>query len=538
MSTPRVPVPDPKPSALSLQALAALAWHGAWFILVVAAIAGATAFAVTRTQPPVYQASSALLVTHPGSRYAGTNVIAPPSVDATVYQSALMDGPVLADALTRIAGRPPTDPEIRAARRAMTIKVDQKDLSSVIGIDYRSHDATYAANMANAVAQALVSWDRNRVRETFARTIATLQQSIKELDAQIGASSGNAQRALVTLRDQRTHDLQSVQSMNASSVTVALLEPLSAATVPTAPVGPRLMFKTAIATLLGLLGGFALLVLRFTVDRNVRGRADMVDLAGVPVLAEFARIPRKAHRLSGEVASVLRTNLMFAAHYESPLVVAITSAQSPNEKSNVAVSLAESFARAGRKTLLVDADLRRPGTASGLDVGSLKATPLETYLSDPAESYVPAAVAIGGKRTFDFIPSFTAAAFPVELLSNAFPSLLAGWRARYDCIIVDAPPVLPSADTLAIAPYCTDVAVCASLGTSLRDNVKECMVMLRQSDINVVGTVLTNSVRPRRSGRSDQYERYSVLDLQSVDPYRTFTRDPLDTQGAPARPSH
>lgn len=523
--------PTPTTKSMNLKELAAFVWRGALFAILVAGVAGVTTYLTTRTQPEVFQASAALLASQPGSNYGSVDVVAPPAVDPSVYQSALLEGPVVPDALARVEGRRLSEKEVQSFLETMKVTVEKKDISSVIRIEVENTDPAYAARVVNAISEALIDWDRNRARQTFARSIAAIEQSIQDIDTELNRGGTNdSQQALQALREQRVKELDAARAKSESSVIVGLLEPLSVASPPTEPVGPRVVFRTFVATVLGLLGAYGLLFIRWSLDNRVRSREDLLALTGLPVLAEFPTRSRRAHRLSGEVANFLRTNLLVATRYQSPLVVAVTSAQSPREKAGVAVSLAESFARAGYATLLVDADLRRPGTTEGLDVSNTESPPLEVYLENPGQRYAPATVGIDGKRTFDFIPSYTSAMYPVELLTNGFRAQLEHWREAYDFIIIDSPPVLPFADTLSIAPHCTGLVLCTSLAETTRERVRDGLTMLRGSEVEVVGTVVTNAPRSRRG--TQQYD-YSVLDRQSVDPYRTYAQDPRqDRRGA------
>ena len=194
------------------------------------------------------------------------------------------------------------------------------------------------------------------------------------------------------------------------------------------------------------------------------------------------------------------------------------------------MALAESFSRSGKQTLLVDANLRHPATTEWLDVVPSHAAPFEVHLANPEQRYLPVSVAVAGRRTFDFIPSFTSARFPVDLLNQGLPDQLEAWKHGYDVIILDATPVLPFADTLAIAAYATGVAMCASSRTTTREQLREACDSLDRGDARVLGVIITE-LSPRRARLRARRGDMTAMERQAVDPYRTSvpsTRKPIE----------
>ncbi len=532
------PTPDSAATILTFKGLLSFLGRGALLAAALAVVAGGAAFVSTRNEPAIYRASASLLASQAAPSYGADNVIAPPAVDPSVYQAVLLQGPVVADALANLDGKQPTERQVKTFKRSMTVSIDKKSLSSVIRIGVVSHDAAFAAKAANGLADALASWDRNRARQAFASSVAALQQSIRSINDQLTqpgiGKQPDTEKALESLLQQRTNELAAAQTKSASAVFVGLLQPLTVASPPSRAAGPRLVFNTFVAAFLGILAAYALLFIRTSLATTVRDRDDLIGLGGGPVLAAFPRLRRRHHRLSGEVANFLRANLQFLTEHEVPLVLDITCARDALEKIGVAASVAESFARAGYRTLLVDADLRSSGSEIGFDLGSVECAPLEVHLENPDRQYPPAVVAIGGKQTFDFIPSTTPSAYPAELLSRGLPVQLVSWRDVYDVIVIDSPPVLPVADTLTIAPLCSGVLMCASLHTSRRRLVEEAVGLLRRARVNVVGSAITNVPEARRGDGGLQPHDVSVLDRQATDPYLTYTREP---DGSGKRPS-
>jgi Mrp family chromosome partitioning ATPase len=239
----------------------------------------------------------------------------------------------------------------------------------------------------------------------------------------------------------------------------------------------------------------------------VGGRDEVMEATGLPVLAEFPALRRGAVRLSAEAAGFFHTNVALATRGVAPRVVLVTCPTRPFEKAGVAMSLAENFARSGQRTLLVDADLRHPGLTERLDLVPNSTVSLDAYLADPDRPFLPVGVAIGGTQSFDFVPSFTAERFPADLLNEGFQGRLDDWKASYDVIVFDAAPVVPFADTLAIAPSCTGVVLSVSATRSTRDKVDDALELLEGPRVPVLGIALTEvrgaAARAAREGRPD-----------------------------------
>lgn len=499
--------------------------RGAPLALLVAFLAGAVAFLAARSADPVYRATASVLASEPSAGVSELDLVAAPPIDPGVYRIALLEGPVLADALQRMDGVRPSEAELERFARRMDVQVEDQDISSVIRVEIEHGDPDYAASAANTVIAALIDWDRERARQGVSRRVEAVQRSIDQIDAELqgeAALPDDRRTALLSLRQQRAEDLNVARSSDASAIAVGRLEPLRVASPPERAVGPRVVFDTFVAVVLGLVAAYAFLFARASLDGRIHGRDELRELSDVPVLAEFPRRSRSTRGVAEESAGFLHTNLLLATQHASPLIIALTSPTTVEEKDGIAVGLAESFARGGHRTLLIDGDLRRPGTTEGLDVKTKQSAPFEVHLENPGRRYAPATVAIGGKGTFDFVPSFTSATHPVELLNKGLAEQMAAWREHYDVVIIDSTPVLPFADTLAIARHCTGVVLSTRAGESSRTQVHEALDLLSRSDVSVLGLVLTNVPSTGRVRRPAPAR--DVAGGGQVDPYRTLPR--------------
>jgi capsular exopolysaccharide synthesis family protein len=212
--------------------------------------------------------------------------------------------------------------------------------------------------------------------------------------------------------------------------------------------------------------------------------------------------PRSAF---AESYRALRTRLLLADEGQIPRAIALTSSAPGEGKTTAAVNLAAAFAAAGKKTLLVDADLRRPNLHRffGLRNRGL----VEVLGSGRLESAVQATKVKGlwllaaGGRTEQ----------PNELLSSPrFRLLIAEARRRFDLVIVDTSPLLAVVDGLMVVASVDATLVVVRRGATSSATVDRVCNLIEESGGRVLG-ILLNEPEERRSGRGHRgNRRYSA----------------------------
>lgn len=467
--------------------------------LVVALVAGFLVYRYSSSRPPVYQATATVLTAQPQRTFTDTFYAAPP-LDASAYRAAVASDPVLTRALQSLDPALSEVPQgmIRALKADTSVRAEEDQNSSLLYLSVEDGTGEGAARRATALAQALVEWDRQR-------SLNYIDQSIGGLDAQIEAIT-NRIRALqaegaaddeiqgqIALRSERINTLNSLRALREAAVTA--LQVLQPANVPTAPVRPRPMFDAALAALLGAILTYGLLLLRNVLDTSLRGAEDVAHVSGLSVLAEFPRLARGVRNLPREASSYLRTNLLFSTADASPKVILVTSATSEEGKSSIAISLAESFVRNGYRTLLIDADLRKPIVASEYRINNIHQASLEDCLKNPYQPHRAATVSIGAKDYLYVVPTFQPTPQASELLSRGFRECLERWRQEYDVIIIDSAPVLAVADALAIAPLCTGTLLAVNLQKGDRRQLRSTVDLLKRVGVRLLGVAVTHVSR-------------------------------------------
>jgi capsular polysaccharide biosynthesis protein len=215
------------------------------------------------------------------------------------------------------------------------------------------------------------------------------------------------------------------------------------------PVSPNLPLNLAAGLLAGAVLGMSAAVARNALDTRIHGDRDVarvsdeVLLGAVPLTSGGARstfISREQHDPYAEAFRKLRTNLQFVDVAGRVDSLAVTSAVQGEGKTTVAINLALALTYAGVRTVLVDADLRRPMVAESL--GLVDNVGLTTVLSGRAQ--VDDVLQSWGGTSLKVLASGERPPNPSELLgSPAMKDLVGRLEGQFDVVIIDTPPLLP-----------------------------------------------------------------------------------------------
>jgi polysaccharide biosynthesis transport protein len=482
--------------------------RGLLLAMLVAVTAGVVAYVSSSRLPQTFR-SEAVISAVRGNNNNDGNIVKP--LNDSAYRVAATSNAVIIATLTELGIENPTDQKvindfIKKVRINTEANENWNDPSSLIRIAVSNSDSNTASLQANTLAQNLITWDLDRGRKTLDEQVASQQEYKEILDNQIRSlqaqeASENEIVALIQRRNQLQEELYATQAL--ARAAIGTLTVIDTAIPELEPVAPRPVFNTVLAFLLGLFGSYGILLLRNALDMRLRDVDDLSKVADLPVLASFPKLPNDTRRLPYEATSYLRTNLLFATSDAHPKVIVVTSAREGEGKSSVALSLAESFVRNNYRTLLVDADMRKPVVAGEYRINSLHQTSLETWLKNPYGSNQAASVPINGKYYLYVIPSFQPSAQAAELLSSGFRECLEIWRKEYDVIIIDSAPILQVADTLTIAPLATGTILVANQQKTDRRQVRAAVDILRRIGVRIPGVIATHVSRD--GGQSTSY---------------------------------
>ena len=212
---------------------------------------------------------------------------------------------------------------------------------------------------------------------------------------------------------------------------------------------------------------------------------------------------RPTKSLTAEAYRSLRTNIQYSSVDKELKVLSVTSSVPGEGKSTVAANIAISMSEMGKKTLLIDADLRKPtihkklklSNISGLTEGIVHKLSLDEFIQQPFNNFH---VMTSGK-----IPPN-----PAEIVgSEAMSHLIEKLREIYDHIIIDCPPVLSVTDPLLVSTKVDGTILVVREGKAKSKQVLTAYKELEKIRANVIGTVLNDSKEMTR-GYSKYYYQY------------------------------
>ena len=398
--------------------------------------------------------------------------------------------------------------DLESVQDAMLIEA--RPDTRVVDLTAEAGSAEEATRLADTYAEVFLEQRTRQVRRQIQDALDRLERERDLLPAE--AREG-------PVGDDLTERIGTLVTLNAvQSPNVELIQP---AAVPDEPVAPRPRRNAVLGVMFGLLLGLGLAALRQQTDRRIRDVADLEALSQSPLLGVVPRHPalarpRQPADLPHEVANAFRlmqaTALRrFNVGTHAPLLV-FTSTASGEGKTVCAWHFAAATAATGGRTLLIEADLRRPSIAErwGLAAGpGLSDVLLGSVAASDAIQEVPVTHGAGdGRRDSTSLHVMTAGEAvpsPAELFySAAMPELVQESVAHYDAVVVDTPPISQAADAIPLVGAASGVVIVASPGTTNRRAFQRLQSNLDQFGAPAAG-VVANGVRTRDVDGASRY---------------------------------
>jgi succinoglycan biosynthesis transport protein ExoP len=242
-----------------------------------------------------------------------------------------------------------------------------------------------------------------------------------------------------------------------------------------------------------------------SVERAARGRS--------PADLSLLYAPKSA---LAESYRSLRTNLLFSSLNKPLQVIQLTSVGIGEGKTSVIVNLAVSMAQAGKRVLVVDADLRRPAVhqvfgiekSPGLTellLGTKTVQQVCRSLPDllMGRFQVEQIMGFSGIDRLNIVTSGFLPANPSECLNSVrLDEIMKEFRQQYDLILIDTPPILPVADSIILGRKADGTLLVYEVGDIPRVALRRAKLVLEQAQVKVLGIVLNNM---RAEISMDQY---------------------------------
>ena len=507
----------------------------AWFPLLVISVllAAGAAFVISSLQPKVYEAKATLIV---GQSLTGvspdyTQLLASQRL-STTYAAVATTRPIL-EAVIQEVGLETTPDEL-----LKRVLAEAPADSTLLTISAQDGDAARSAAIANAIAEQLIAASpaiqgrqadlqtsidadleatQAQIEATQARVAALTQLEVRTAAQEAGLAT--LEGRLVSLRS--TYATLLAFSSGSATNLLSVVEP---AVQQLAPISPRPLLNTLRAAVLALLVALGIAFLAEYLNDAIRTPDDVQEVAGVSTLGTIARMKgdagrREIYQLAAllyprssiaEGYRTLRTNIEFAS-IDAPIrTLLVASARSGEGKTVTATNLAVVFAQAGRKVLLVDADLRQPGVHLLFDLPN--AHGLTTLLRSDDVS-VDALAQATEQDNLRVLTTGPLPPNPAELLgSQRMRAVFERLKAGSDVVVFDSPPLQAVADAAILGSLADGTLLVVDAGRSRRRAVRLGRAALARAGANVVGAVLNRIPERAYAGFADEYGGYYDAD--------------------------
>jgi polysaccharide biosynthesis transport protein len=389
------------------------------------------------------------------------------------------------------------------------IAVTQADLDKAVALAI----AEIRAQLAEARQTLKTYEDEYAKREQESMNLGDKAVEFRSLQSQASAAKQNYGEILKRLSDMRTiKNLDNVP-----------LRPLDRATINTAPIAPNKANITKTCIGLGVLVFLGVAVGLSFIDDRIKSAWDVESFIGANLLGiipdlssmkdddKYNLLIENKQAPGTEAFLSVYSSIKIHSKLDFPKSILVTSTIPGEGKTLISCNVAGSFARHGKKTLLVDCDLRRPmlhrhfkqENSAGLLSWFEGGASLEGDLtSNPA---------LGILKVGDnlwLLCSGGRSKSPTEILENpVFGQLLERLKKEFDLVIVDSPPLGAVTDSLLIAERIDEVVYVCRFNRAYRKHIRLYMRALRNGKNEVLGVVL-NGLSPRRIEYYSNYRYY------------------------------
>jgi capsular exopolysaccharide synthesis family protein len=337
-------------------------------------------------------------------------------------------------------------------------------------------------------------------REKRMKALPKLAETQRELERQLEVAESTYQTLL-----KKVQELQLAENANTSNARI-----VAKALVPEQPVSGKKLIVVAIGAMLGVfLSTTTILVLEIR-DRSLKTlkeirEAFMYPFLGALPLSSSNKIFRdrdaifskpaiavidRPDSFISEIYRTIQANLKFLNSDKVIKTIVVTSAVSKEGKSTVSANLAAAIAQLGRKVLLIDANMRNPSqhqiwkltNAVGLSEVLIGQSEFETAIDSAMDC-------------LDVLTAGVKPPNPLALLdSKRMNSLIKDVSSQYDCVIIDAPSALATADALTLSQISDGILLVSRPKIINHNNIMAVRELLEKTNHNILGLVVNGVI--------------------------------------------
>ena len=363
----------------------------------------------------------------------------------------------------------------------------------------------------DSVAALQKEYDEQEARELSLRALSVDFNSLQD--------KANVAKGYWVEIQERLNQTQTLKNLDKIS-----LHPLDRAQVPGGPVSPNMSSVTRTSLGLGVMVFFGIAITLGFIDDRVKSAWDVESFIGVQLLGIIPQLATLKEDEKVSVASLtsgsesgqeaflgLYSSVKIQSKLDFPKSMLVTSTIPGEGKTLISCNLAACFARHGKKTLLMDCDLRRPmlhrhfrqqNTAGIISWFENGAQLDGDVLTNPHLGIVKLA------DNLWILPSGGRSRSPTEILENpVFPQLLERLKKQFDLVIVDSPPMGAVSDAMLVAERTDEVVYVCRFNRAYRKHIRLYIKALREGKNEILGIVL-NGLSPRRIEYYSNYRYY------------------------------
>lgn len=387
-----------------------------------------------------------------------------------------------------------------------------------LGAEYAALRERFAPGypMVQAMQAQLAQLDRaiareeQRIDQTLRQTFdasrqreAALQQRVTELTSGVQDLRRRSIQYNIFQRDADTNRqlydalLQRYKEIGiAGGVGVNNISIVDRPQLPERPSSPRMLLNLLLALIAGLVAGVGIAFALEQLDEGVSDPGEVASLLGVPLLGTTPKVLNKApaDELADQKSALseayvsLQTTLSFATDHGIPRTLAVTSSRPSEGKTTTSFALARSLARGGRRTLLLDADMRSPSIHKLFNLPNKEG--LSNYLAGNDD--LPALIKTTAHDGLFVMPAGPQPPSTPPLLgSDRFEQLALELMTRFDHVVFDAPPVMGLADAPLICSRVEGTLFVIESHATKKSMARVALARVQASNAQVLGAVLT-----------------------------------------------
>lgn len=282
---------------------------------------------------------------------------------------------------------------------------------------------------------------------------------------------------------------------------------IDSAKPPGNPVSPKKRLNLILAVVIGLIVGFGGAFVVDYMDNSIKTTKDVERYTGLSVLGSVPLVKKKNDTplllLKGfpsrsalhEAYRGIRTSLQFI-NPDNPIRTFLVTSPLPREgKTTIALNLAVVLSQLGLKTMVLDADMRKPAVHKFLGIEGKSLAEFLAHGGDIESFILPTEI-----ENVSVIISKETPPNPAELLSsNKMKKMLLDLKERFDVIIIDTPPVLSCTDAVVLAPLTDGVLIAVQSHKTNRNAMEQVRDIMESVRAKLIGVVL-NAVPSGRGG--------------------------------------